>query len=465
MAPQPRTRHHAFASCQRWPGTLDGLLSADEQRALSDAVLERPTKAIRLRPDAAFGTASSVPVPFPTEPVPWYSAGLFCPGTHQPGRFLSHAAGSYFVQDAGSMLALAAVDPQPAEWIADVCAAPGAKASALLEVVGPGGGFLLANEPIRGRLPALAYNLSRVGFPRWLMTAADPERLEACWRERFDAVLVDAPCTGQALVGRGRQSASAFSQAQIDHSAARQQRILTAASRLVRPGGRLVYSTCTFTTEENERVIAGFLGRNGSWQVEPVAELAAWASPLEPGGYRLYPHRDRCGGSYAIRLRRVDGHAIEQASAEGFGRRGLPEGSTRGFEPVVIGGDQVGRIRGSTRRIGDSREEDWPSDLMPSLESCRGRGSERAYRPNRHWMPAHDLALRRDPDWQPLATLELDDSQAQAFLQGSPLAAGPLGWCVATWRGHPLGWLRGSRDRCNNGLPAAARLSVPPVIG
>lgn len=357
------------------------------------------------------------------------------------------------------MLALRLVDARPQEWIADVCAAPGAKASALLEVVGPGGGFLLANEPIRSRLPPLAYNLARVGFPRWLLTATDPERFEDPWHERFDAVLVDAPCTGQTLVGRGRQSTAAFTQAQIDHSAARQQRILAAAARLVRPGGRLVYATCTFAAEENEQVIARFLEQNGRWQVEPVEELATWASPLEPGGYRLYPHRDRCAGSYAVRLRRTDGR---RDAAE---PRGAVTQADEDFEPLVLGGDEIGRLRGSIRRASEAREEAWPGDIARTIGSCRGQASEIAYRPSRHWMPAHALALRRDLDWQPWATWELDDAQAQAFLQGSPLPAGPLGWCVATWRGHPLGWLRGSRDRCNNGLPPAARLPTPPVTG
>jgi 16S rRNA C967 or C1407 C5-methylase (RsmB/RsmF family) len=285
------------------PGSLDLVLSANEQRALAEAVLARPLKAVRLRPDAAQGRAGTMPLPFATEPVPWFTGGRFCIDTHQPGRFLAHAAGDYFVQDAGSMLALALMDPQPGEWVADVCGAPGAKATALLEVVGPGGGFLLANEPVRGRLPPLAYNLARVGFSRWLLTATDPERFEPLWQERFHAVLVDAPCTGQALVGRGKQSQAAFTAAQVAHSAARQQRILAAAAALVQPGGRLVYSTCTFAPEENEQVITSFLAAAPDWQVEELPGLAAWRSPLEPGGYRLYPHRDRCAGSYAIRLR------------------------------------------------------------------------------------------------------------------------------------------------------------------
>jgi 16S rRNA C967 or C1407 C5-methylase (RsmB/RsmF family)/NOL1/NOP2/fmu family ribosome biogenesis protein len=435
---------------------LTGLLPDHELAALEQAVASRPPKAIRLRPEAAAGAAHQLALSFPTEPVPWFPDGRFCLDTHQPGRFLHHAAGSYFIQDAGSMLALRLLAPQPSEWIADLCAAPGGKASAILEIVGPGGGFLLANEPIHGRLPPLEYTLARVGFPRFLITANDPEHLEAGWADQFDAVLVDAPCTGQALVGRGRQSAFAFSADRVAHAAARQRRILAAATTLVKPGGRLVYSTCTFAPAENEQVIQAFLREHTSWRVESVAGLEAWSSPLEPGGYRLYPHRDRCAGAYAILLRR-DGSSIASTSS----RANDPAES---FKPLTIGDELVGRTRCGVQMRRERRWEEWPQEIARLVDSTAGQGSEIAYQPRKHWMPAHALALRRDSNWAPATTLEIDDNTAVRYLQGLALPVGPRGWCVATWRGSPLGWLRGTRDRCNNGLPASARLGFAAVI-
>jgi 16S rRNA C967 or C1407 C5-methylase (RsmB/RsmF family)/NOL1/NOP2/fmu family ribosome biogenesis protein len=459
--PQPSPQPSSATGCVL-PGSLDLVLSANEQRALAEAVLARPLKAVRLRPDAAQGRAGTMPLPFATEPVPWFTGGRFCIDTHQPGRFLAHAAGDYFVQDAGSMLALALMDPQPGEWVADVCGAPGAKATALLEVVGPGGGFLLANEPVRGRLPPLAYNLARVGFSRWLLTATDPERFEPLWQERFHAVLVDAPCTGQALVGRGKQSQAAFTAAQVAHSAARQQRILAAAAALVQPGGRLVYSTCTFAPEENEQVITSFLAAAPDWQVEELPGLAAWRSPLEPGGYRLYPHRDRCAGSYAIRLRHT---AAVTPSPDQLLRSA--EDRRLSFEPLTIGDQLVGQLAAATIRRHETQWEAWPVDIDAALgregRLARAEASEVAYRPGKHWMPAHALAMRREAQWQPAAFCDLDDEAARAYLQGHALPAGGQGWCVARWQGRPLGWLRGNSSRLNNGLPPAARLTFPPL--
>jgi 16S rRNA C967 or C1407 C5-methylase (RsmB/RsmF family) len=419
---------------------LTGLLPNHELAALEQAVINRPPKAIRRRPEAAAGGAQRLTVPFPTEPVPWYADGC----------------GDYFIQDAGSMLALRLLAPHPGEWIADVCAAPGGKASAILEIVGPGGGFLLANEPIHGRLPPLEYTLARVGFPRFLITARDPENLEPLWSERFDAVLVDAPCTGQALVGRGRQSTFAFSADRVAHAAARQRRILAAAAALVQPGGRLVYSTCTFAAAENEQVVNAFLQQHTSWRVEPVAGLEPWMSPLEPGGYRLYPHRDRCAGAYAVLLRR-DGEFLSSPPPR-------PTAPGDAFEPLTIGDDLVGSTRCGVRIVRKRRWEECPHDIAHLTDSTTARSSEIAYQPSRHWMPAHALALRRDSDWMAATTLTLDDNTAVCYVQGLALPVGPAGWCVATWLGRPLGWLRGNRDRCNNGLPATARLGFAPVV-
>jgi 16S rRNA C967 or C1407 C5-methylase (RsmB/RsmF family) len=442
-------------------GNLSGLLPADEVSALAAAMTMRPPKAVRPRPAAACGLSQtqaeaeglSSQLPFASEPVPWFPEGRFCVDTHQPGHFLAHAAGTYFVQDAGSMLALRLLDPRPTEWVADVCAAPGGKASAILERVGPGGGFLLANEPIHGRVPSLEYNLARVGFPRYAVSMADPEQLATCWAEQFQAVLVDAPCTGQTLLGRGRQSAAAFVESRVAHAAARQRRILQAAATLVAPGGRLVYSTCTFAAEENELVIAAFLAEQAGWTVELVEGLEAWQSPLEPGGYRLYPHRDRCGGAYAIRLRRKGQAAQPEKGVAG-----------RAWAPLVIGSDEVGQTCGGLIVERGLRQEEWPADVARLVDPSLGASGEVAYRPGKHWMPAHALALRRDANWRPHAVADLDDQAAQQFLQGMTLPAGLLGWAVATWRGHPLGWLRGNRDRRNNGLPAAARLRFTAVL-
>jgi NOL1/NOP2/fmu family ribosome biogenesis protein len=398
-------------------------------------------------------------IPFHTECVPWYPQGRLAIDTHQPGRYLQHAAGGYFVQDAGSMLALRLLDPQPHEIIADVCAAPGGKATGILEAVGPGKGFLLANEPIRGRLASLQWTLSRVGYARFATSQYDIDDLAQRLPERFDSVLVDAPCSGQALVGRGKQSIASFDPAQIEHSSARQRRILRSAAALVRPGGKLVYSTCTFAVEENEQVAESLLDAEVGWTVEDVDELREWKSPRDPGGYRIWPHRDRCAGAYAICLRRSGSLTPETNVPSAFQSEAkLPAelrnlvaqaGTLNGFEPIESG-------------------RQWyavPSDSPDWLQAIYFSGSELAYQPSKTWAPAHALSLRREVGWQPNQKIELSDEAAQRYLQGLTLDAHAPGWGVVCWQGNPLGWIHSNASRANNSLPQAARLPyIAPIV-
>ncbi len=243
----------------------DAGLQPDEVPELESACFSYARRAIRPRPEVRDGA-----LPFETENVPWFERGRFIKSTPEgltarPGAFLQHVVGDYYIQDAGSMLAIALCDVQPGQWVCDTCAAPGGKSTALLEAL-DGQGLLLANEVIRSRLGILDLTLARAGYGNHLLTNLELETLGAVCDRVFDCVLVDAPCTGQTMVASGKQSLAAFSSNQIEHSSLRQQRILRAASALVKPGGRSVYSTCAFSFAENEQIVLGFLQEHSGWR-------------------------------------------------------------------------------------------------------------------------------------------------------------------------------------------------------
>lgn len=437
-----------------------GVLREGEWQEICDCLTRPPEKAIRRRPSAAMGTGQQCELPFRSDAIPWFDetdfgSGRFVCDEFQPGKYLHHAAGMYYVQDAGSMLALRLLEAEPSETIADLCAAPGAKASAILEIVGPGSGWLLANEPIRGRLPALEYSLARTGFPRYAVTSRDPSDLEQALPRTFDAVLVDAPCTGQTLVSRGKQNIAAFSEAQIAHSAARQRRILSHAAGMVRPGGRIVYSTCTFAFEENEGAIAEFLREHPSWTVEECAALEQWRSPIAPGGYRLWPHRDRCAGSYAVRLRCTEAPETQTGSVKQPVADVVSAPKTLRSSPWDH--DDVGTLEETLIDTRGKQRFGWTNGLQKSWVEIASSGPEVSYQPASFWLPSHSLALRRDRNWTPSHTVELSDSDVLKYVQGNALPSVGLGWFVATWHQHPLGWLHSNAQRANNSLPTAAR--------
>jgi len=426
-------------------------LSDHELRDLAHALESPPRSAIRTRPGV-----DPASLPFPSERVRWHANGYFVPGGTRPAGHLRYATGDYYIQDVASLLAITALDAGPGERVCDLCAAPGGKATAILEAMGDDG-WLLANETIRNRLGALRVNLARHGSTRFAVCQRDPELLANTLGPVFDAVLVDAPCSGQSLLGRSRQTASAFSAKVVGHNATRQARILDAAARLVRPQGRLVYSTCTFSYRENEGQIRTFLDSHPDFELEPREALAAWESESLPGSYRLWPQRDACGGAFAAALR--NGEGVAEPTHDG-GRR-LKTPLARSQLPAELA--QWGDISSVFVWSGKDRLFAWTEDLWPPLRVVCGEGPEISFRKGRTWFPAYALAMRRDPNWISHTTAPLTNQEAADYLHGLPITTGQKGWVVATWNGRPLGWLKGDGVHGKNHLPKPARLSCAPA--
>jgi len=490
-----RSSRYAFDAGTLEP-LLGGRLPHGELDALAQALGRRQPSAVRLRRDAEGSL-----LPWPLEPVAWYPlAGRPAGDSPRPSRTLAYAAGDYYLQDAGSLLALAAAaadEPPSAAGLAvcDLCASPGGKATALVEAAGPGG-WVVANEPIRGRLPPLGFNLARTGSDRYAITSLDPEQLADRLPAAFDLVLVDAPCSGQALLGKGRQQASALSPRQVGLNAARQRRILAAAVRLLRPSGRLIYSTCTFADEENERQVAWLIKEVGL-EADPVARLEAYRSEPSLPAYRAWPHRDGCAGAFAASLRapatpraqRVDQQFTPAELAETHGRdqetaRPLARPPSNDHRPPPA--PPAHRRQRSSTAVGlssDCREllatlgcdagdvaftvsgsvvHGWPACIPAEVRSLAVAGPEWFHRTGSTWRPAHALAVRRDTVAAGVSAVAVSDGEAAAYLRGEPLAipGGDESWLRITWRGRPLGWVKRDGNRGKNHLPAAARLAI-----
>ena len=447
------------------------VLPVSERAELAAALARRPPPAVRLRP----GVGPEA-LPSPSKPVPWHPRGRLLPGGVRPGGWSLYGTGAYYVQDAGSLLALALVGEAPAGLVCDLCAAPGGKATGLAETLA-GESWLLANEPVRSRVDVLAANLARHGSSRHVVTAADPQRLADRLGETFATVLVDAPCSGQSLVGARRQSAAAFGEAAVSHNAARQRRILAAAARLTAPGGRLVYATCTFAVAENEAVVTDFLATRPGWRIDAEPTLTGYQSPLLPGSYRLWPHRQPTAGAFAVRLVRDD------------------SGDDRDRSPVD--GAVPRRDRRQARTPANRSRRDRAGDTLPEAAAGWGtwdevvavtagpvvwafegppppawrelavRGPEAAYLKGRTWFPAYGLALRRDGVLVPRRVWDLDSGEAAAYLRGEPVGrseagegGGASGWGVARWERRPLGWVKADRGWLKNHLPKPLTVHV-----
>lgn len=390
-------------------------------------------------------------LPFRCEQIPWYGLGERpIDSGVGPTRTLAYASGKYFVQDAGSLLALALckADASSASplLICDLCAAPGAKASALLEMTERSKSFLLANEVIRSRIPALNTNLSRTGSNRYVISSLDPQELAGTLGAIFDLVLVDAPCSGQAMLSRGKQNRSSFSKQQIDHSALRQNRILDAAIQLVKPGGQLVYSTCTFAEAENESQIDRLVKKEQVAETITDPQLSEYET--DSGCYRLWPHLHQCAGSFASNLRITvnPSNKVHWKQSKNSPHSNIPLQDWYS--------DDLSNLRFHQTKVSLYA---WPVDAPLWVEAVASTGPEIAYRTGQTWRPSHAGALRHRTNLHPNLTEELDAQRANRFLQGNTIQVDAQGWVIGTYDGCALGWIKGVNGQGKNHLPAHAR--------
>lgn len=228
-------------------------------------------------------------------PVPWNRAGFFTPSDCDPGDFLDYHTGTIYPQDAASQVPVLLLAPQPGEVIIDTCAAPGSKSTQIGIALGDDG-LVVCCDAAAPRRRVLIENLARQGVACAVVTPMPVHVLAEKHAHVADGVLVDAPCSGH----------EPRSAKQVARMAERQVTLLNEAARLVRGGGRLVYSTCTPYVAENEGVIQTFLRSHGGWQVEPQVLPGCDVDLAGLGAVRLWPHRQGTEPFFACRLRAPD---------------------------------------------------------------------------------------------------------------------------------------------------------------
>lgn len=404
--------------------------------------LERP-RAVALRFNPLKGEIHQLP--FVGEQVPWEPMGYYYDPASRPGLHPYHEAGVYYLQEASAMSAVALLDPRPGERICDLCAAPGGKST---QIAGRmlGQGLLLCNEYSPARAKILARNIERMGVANAIVTNEKTERLAAKLPGFFDRVLVDAPCSGEGMFRKEEAAVTDWSQQTVEMCAARQAEILDNAARLLKPGGRLVYSTCTFAPEENEQTVAAFLDRHPEFAPERVD--APWFTPGEQGTYRMWPHKLLGEGHFGAVLRKLDGEEGDipeekgtampkpwQSFAKEMGLP-LPEGIFLGF------GDRLYLAPQGCPELKGLRV------LRPGLELGELKKDRLE--------PAHALALWAKP-LERTMDLRSEGPEIGLYLHGEVLPCTEKGWRLVTVDGYSIGWGKGDGRQLKNHYPKGLR--------
>lgn len=405
--------------------------------------------------------------------VPWCKDGFYLPEEVKIGQTLVHQTGCFYVQEPSAMGVVEVLQPKPGEWILDLCAAPGGKSTAIGKKL-HGSGWLVANEIHPERVTVLAENLERCGVQA-TVTQSDPSILAAAWPEIFDAILVDAPCSGEGMFRKSAEARQEWNPELPAKCAERQKNILHEAVKLLKPGGRLVYSTCTLNPIENEWMIDWLL-KHFPLRLLPINNLPNWSLGLDiPGIHpdivkhvrRCWPHLLAGEGHFVALLEKV---APSQTTSFNHSIKKSPQREKTKSSP-----------KDSTHLWLDFLNETWQASIPDEWRLPIQQGNvlfsqsplPKPLVPVKTLRPGLALAHLREGKLIPhqalasgahpsafAKSLDLPGQEALAYLRGEAMAisTNQRGYLLLTWLDAvPLGFAKAVPGRLNNLYPKGLR--------
>ena len=274
--------------------------------------------------------------PWPLRPVPWIENGFYYDGDlYQPARHPYYFAGLYYLQEPSAMTPASRLPVEPGDRVLDVCAAPGGKATELGARLN-GTGILAANDLSSSRAKGLLKNLELFGIGNVLVLCEEPGKLVPCFEEYFDKILIDAPCSGEGMFRKDRKMIRAWEEHGPEYFSRIQKSIITQAARMLAPGGMLLYSTCTFDPEENEKTIEYLLREYPEFQICDIRPYSGFTPGLPEESdsknpdlsrtVRIFPHRMEGEGHYLALLKKSGEKSPRpECVSPGKGKEKLPE--------------------------------------------------------------------------------------------------------------------------------------------
>lgn len=470
----------------------------EEYPAFLESLSGKRYRALRLNPLKTRIQEGKEKLPFTLSPVPWTKNGFYYEEDEQPGKHPYHEAGLYYIQEPSAMApvpclmeeraSVAAIPERQEEHVSaaaiperqeepatpgrvlDLCAAPGGKSTQIAEYM-RGHGMLITNEIHPQRAKILSENIERMGISNAIVLNETPESLSKRFIAFFDRILVDAPCSGEGMFRKNDNAGEEWSEENVALCAERQDGILDCAAMMLKPGGRLVYSTCTFAPAEDEGSVSRFLETHPDFCLEKEE--------------RLMPHKIKGEGHFLAVLHR-EGGQLSSAATAGT-EKSLTLKDCREFldfakEALTIPAEELtaGKI---LLRFGEQLY------LAPAeTPSLRGL---KVLRPGLHlgtvkknrFEPSHALALFLKKEQAVHAVnLACDGTAVRKYLEGQTLTIGegcdvemahiitrgrmaaeqadvslPKGWCLVCVDGYSLGWGKAAGAVLKNHYPKGLR--------
>lgn len=422
--------------------------------------------------------------PFQLEAVPWTDDGFYISGEDGPGRHPYYHAGLYYIQEPSAMLPGQILDAKPGENILDLCAAPGGKTVQIAAAMN-GKGLLFSNDISAGRVKVLIKNIELYGIKNAIVLNESPEVLANHFEGFFDRVLIDAPCSGEGMFRKDESAVKSWESFKCERCTQLQEPILHSADRLLKPGGTLVYSTCTFSPEEDEQMIAQFMREHEGYELVDIPKVAGmeggrpqWVStgtgPVDNPAFadnlkfaaRLWPHRVRGEGHFVAKLvkRRPVENTIENSTLCLFDKSGK-EVTNSIFEKLpesfhTFFNENINAFPEGFYFLKGANLYHLP-EAPPSLAGLKvaKHGWFLGNFDGNRFEPSHSLATALgSASFKRVVNLSADSREVNSYLKGETLMLeGKKGLTVVCVDGYTLGWAKQSGEMLKNQYPKGWR--------
>ena len=389
--------------------------------------------------------------PFHLTPIPWTDDGFYYEREDDPARHPFYFAGLYYLQEPSAMTPASVLPVVPGEYVLDLCAAPGGKATALAAKL-QGEGLLVANDISASRARALLKNIEVFGVKNSFVTNAVPAKLAASFGEAFDKILVDAPCSGEGMFRKDIANAKAWSLDKVEACAKLQREITGQAVQMLRPGGLMLYSTCTFAVEENEGTILHLLKTHPEMELLEIPWQEGYTHgftlakewPTEKC-IRIFPHKMGGEGHFmALLKKKGELPGVHGKAAKRGGRPSREEMRILQdfMEPVSMGweAEQIEVRNGQAYFV---PEQPPLAGSLPFLRNGLYLGEIRRGR----FEPAQSFAMAlKSGEYRGTIQFDYTDERVRRYLCGETVDADGLasgtekGWRLVCVNGYPLGW-------------------------